>query len=182
MTIPSTTQVIPTPAGVTFDDVVQGLRERPIEFVTSIAQTHGDIVRLPFGDRDLYLVNDPDFIRQIFVGGDEVYKKRKDDPSEQSYLGQIGGFLPLFNEAYIPGYAPLMQAAAQRTHARWTALAQAHATPEVNIYREMMRTTLEVVTETLFRAELERAIRRAGRGYLGHGPRLRFRPGGGYAG
>ncbi|MCW5848809.1 MAG: cytochrome P450 [Anaerolineae bacterium] len=150
----ATATPIPTPADATFESTVDGLRNQPVPFAARLAHTYGDIVRLPFGGRDLYLVNQPDYIREIFLGDAEVYKKRKDADTEKAYLESIGGFLPLFQDSLIPQYAPSMVEAAQRANERWQRLAQGDATPSVDIYREMMRITLDIVVRTLFRADV----------------------------
>ena len=150
----ATTKPIPTPEAASFESTVDGLRNHPVTFATRLAQTYGDIVRLPFGERDLYLVNQPDYIREIFLGDAEVYKKRKDADSEKAYLESIGGFLPLFGDALIPQYAPSMVEAALRADERWRGLAQGGATPTVDMYREVMRITLDIVVRTLFKADV----------------------------
>ncbi len=80
---------IPTPSGATFQSTLQALRENPVPFVANLAQTYGDLVRLPFGDRDLYLVNHPDYIRQLFLAGSDTFAKRQDEATERAYIDRI---------------------------------------------------------------------------------------------
>src|SRR6476620_7790827 len=74
------------PATMTFENVVHGLRYEPISFVTNLLSSYGDIVRLPFGERDLYLLGNPKFIREIFLDPSGSFAKRKDPDAEQRYL------------------------------------------------------------------------------------------------
>jgi cytochrome P450 len=129
---------------------VHGLRYEPIPFVTNLLSSYGDIVRLPFGECDLYLLGNPKFILEIFLGPPNSFAKRKDPEAEQRYLNGILGFVTLFDQKLIPGYAPSMAEAALRTHQRWSELYATHGPFEVDIYREIGELTLEIVASTIF--------------------------------
>lgn len=149
------TQIVPSPPGATFESTAYGLRNDPITFVTKLAREYGDIVRLPFGSQDLYFLNAPDYVADLFVKSPGVFGKRKDPEVEQAYLNQIGGFVPLLKHDVIPSYVPVMTAAAQRADRRWQARFASEGPFEVDIYREIGRITLEVVSEVLFKASAE---------------------------
>jgi cytochrome P450 len=126
-----------------------------VEFVQNLVQKYGDIVKLPFGDHELYVLNHPDFIRDIFVEHPDAFAKRKDPEAEQGYLTQISGILPLLDASQVPQYAPFMVRAAERAHRRWQMRHSESGPFEVDIYRELGRITLEVVVQTLFGVDAE---------------------------
>ncbi|NEU82302.1 cytochrome P450 [Nostoc sp. UIC 10630] len=146
---------IVTPPNASFESTLQALRQNPVPFITNLAQTYGDIVRLPFGSRDIYLLNRPDWIRQVYLGGSEIFAKRKDAAKEKSYINDIAPMIPLLQQDLIPTYAPAIVEAALKTDARWQNMYQQHQSPIVDIYREMMRLTVPIVSKTLFQEELE---------------------------
>ncbi|MEH1815245.1 MAG: cytochrome P450 [Nostoc sp.] len=154
--MPTTYTTVPSPTEATFDNTLQGLRNYdPVSFVANLVQTYGDIVRLPFGTQDIYLLNHPDFIRDVFVNKSSYFAKRKDTTSEGTYLHQISGILPLFEGQLGTTYAPIMVDAALHTDGRWDAIYQEHDLLRVDIYKEVMRITLEIVFKTLFQADVE---------------------------
>ena len=61
----------------------------------------------------------------------------------------------MFGPAMMSGYAPAMAAAAERTNVRWQTLLAADDAPDVDIYVEMMRLTLEIVVQTLFQMDVQ---------------------------
>jgi cytochrome P450 len=146
---------IPSPEGATFGSTEYGLRNDPVAFVTNLVRKYGDIVCLPFGKQNLYLLNHPDFVADLFMNKPSIFGKRKDAEAEQAYLSQIAGFVPLFRHEVIPSYAPMMVAAARRLDGRWNGRFNSGGPFEVDIYREIGRLTLEVVSETLFKASAE---------------------------
>ena len=139
---------------MTPDAIISRLRLDPITFASELAQSHGDIVELPVGQQSLFLLSGPAYIAQVF-SRDDIFKKRPDESAEQSYLGQISGFTPMFGPSLMSGYAPIIMAASERANVRWQSMLAADGPPEVDIYREMMRLTLEIVVETLFQMDLQ---------------------------
>src|SRR5579871_4505950 len=143
-------RTVPGPGDATPDGTAYELRHDPVAFVTRLHQAYGDIVRLPLGTCNMYLLSDPASIREIFTEKPEVFRKRQDEATEKSYLVAIGGFVPFFEAARIPGYAPMMVETAASTSQRWRAAYQQKGVLNVDIYREMMRLTVEIVSQTLF--------------------------------
>ena len=146
---------IPSPPDASFDSTLEALRQDPVPFITNLAHTYGDIVRLPFEERDIYLLNHPDFIRKIFLGGSDTFAKRKDAATEKSYLDEISGMIPLFQSNLIPAYAPTIIEAAVKTDARWQTMYQQQKLLLVDIYKEMMHVTVPIVCKTLFQGDIE---------------------------
>jgi cytochrome P450 len=154
--MPITYAIVPSPTDATFDSTLQGLRSHdPVSFVSNLVHTYGDIVRLPFGTRDIYLLNHPDFIHDVFVGKSSYFAKRKDTNAEGAYLHQISGILPLFEGQLGTTYAPIMTEAALHAHVRWDTHYEQNDLLTVDMYKEVMRITLEIVFKTLFQADVE---------------------------
>ncbi len=139
---------------MTADAIISRLRLDAITFSSELAQSHGDIVELPIGPQSLFLLSSPAYVTQVF-SRDDIFKKRPDEAAERSYLGQISGFTPMFAESVIRGYAPTVMAASERANLRWQNRLAADGATDVDIYREMMRLTLEIVVETLFQMDLQ---------------------------
>jgi cytochrome P450 len=138
---------------MTPDAIISRLRLDSVTFASELAHSHGDIVELPLGKQSLFLLNSPAYIHEIFTRSD-IFKKRPDEAAENSYLGQIGGFSPMFGPSLLSGYSKSMIEASERTNARWQNAFAANGSLNVDIYREMMRVTLEIVVQTLFQMDV----------------------------
>lgn len=144
----------PTPRpNMTPDAIISRLRLDPVTFVSELARSHGDIVELPLGKQSLFLLSSPAYIRDTFTRED-IFKKRPHDAAEKSYLGQISGFTPMFGPSLLSGYAGTMIEASERASLRWQNALAAHGSLTLDMYREMMRVTLEIVGQTLFQTDL----------------------------
>lgn len=144
-----------TPPGANFESTLQALRQNPVSFITNLAHTYGDFVRLPFGKRDIYLLNRPDWIHQVYLGGSEIFAKRKDATTEKAYINDLAPMVPLFRQDLIPTYAPTIVDAALKTDVRWQNMYQQQQPLTVDIYTEMMRLTVPIVSKILFQEDLE---------------------------
>ncbi len=144
----------PGPSKMTPEQVISVLRLDPVAFVSDIVRSHGDIAKLPLGSQSLFILSNPEYIRQIFVVRPDIFKKRHDEAAEDAYLSQMAGFSPMFDTSLMPGYARVMSETAQRAEARWREALPVNGTLEVDIYREMMRMGLEIVGRTLFQVDL----------------------------
>ncbi len=147
---PHSETLVPGPSDATASSVAHEFRRNPVTFVTDLVRTYGDLVRLPFEGRDLYLLNHPDFVREMFLGRPSAFAKRKDPEAEQDYLGSISSFVPLFRADVIPSYAASITEAALRRHRLWESRFAISGPFAVDIYREFGALTLEIVIRTLF--------------------------------
>jgi hypothetical protein len=136
---------IPRPS-MTPAAIISRLRLDPVSFVSELIRSHGDITELPLGTQSLFLLHNPAYIRQILMGS-EIFKKRPDEAAEQTYLGQMAGFSPMFADTQMSGYARTMIEASQRAHDRWHDALPADGVLDADIYREMMRISLEIVDD-----------------------------------
>jgi cytochrome P450 len=53
--------------GLVPERLLWAFRRSPLQFLSGMAREYGDIVQLPLGRRKIYLLNHPDFIRQVLV-------------------------------------------------------------------------------------------------------------------
>jgi len=137
-------------------------RARPIQFLCRIAKEYGDLPYFRLGPYHAYLVNHPDFVREILVTNQANFIKSRALQRARILLGQ--GLLtsegkfhlrqrrlvqPAFHRDRMAGYAAVMSEYAMRLRGRW----QEGST--LDISDEMMRLTLGVVGKTLFSADVE---------------------------
>jgi cytochrome P450 len=137
-------------------------RARPIEFLTRIAREYGDLPYFRLGPYHAYLINHPDYVRDILVTNQANFTKSRALQRGRILLGD--GLLtsegkfhlrqrrlvqPAFHRDRLAGYAAVMSDYAVQTRDRWK------AGSTLDISQEMMRLTLAVVGKTLFSADVE---------------------------
>jgi cytochrome P450 len=137
-------------------------RSRPIEFLSETAKEYGDLPYFRLGPYHAYLVNHPDYVRDVLVTNQGNFTKSRALQRAKILLGQ--GLLtsegtfhlrqrrlaqPAFHRDRLAGYGAVMSDYAVRVRERW----QAGST--LDIANEMMRLTLGVVGKTLFSADVE---------------------------
>ena len=133
-------------------------RRDSLGLLTSVAQEHGDITHSTLGRKHLYLLNHPDYIRDVLV----TYHRRFTGLAFEAAKSLTGeGLLsaqgeahrrqrrlvqPAFHRDRLPAYAATMVEHAQRWRDRQ------HDGAVMAIRSEMRRLTLGVVGETMFGA------------------------------
>jgi cytochrome P450 len=137
-------------------------RRDPTGFLESLARTYGDVVHLKFGSQRVFLLNHPDFIRDVLVTHNRNFVKGRGVQRARRVLGD--GLLtsegalhlrqrrliqPGFHRERIAAYGTLMIDEAVRIRAHWVDSAT------LDIHEQMMRLTLAVVGKTLFDADVE---------------------------
>ena len=145
-------------------------RANPIQFLTKLAREFGDLAYFRVASQNLYLVNHPDFVREILVTNQANFIKSRALQRARVLLGE--GLLtsegkfhlrqrrlvqPAFHRERLEAYAMVMSEAGVRLRDRWTA----GSTVDVSV--EMMRLTLAVVGKTLFSADIEAEAPEIGR-------------------
>lgn len=135
----------------------------PLRFFLWLTQTYGDIVQYRSSVEPAYLINHPDYIRHVLQSHGQNYNKDTflNKYMLESLTGQ--GLLtsenplwreqrrliqPAFHKQSLPKFAELMQQAVERAVKRLDVAAGTHQ--PINIAAEMMRLTLDIVTEALF--------------------------------
>jgi cytochrome P450 len=133
----------------------------PIPFLGEAAR-HGDVVRVSDGGQDTYLINNPEYIRDILVINHRNFHKSPVLRRMGSLLGQ--GLLtsedelhlrqrrliqPAFHRQRIAEYARIMTDYTEKTGARW------QDGQIYDIHEEMMRLTMVIVGHALFGTNVE---------------------------
>jgi cytochrome P450 len=127
-----------------------------------LTERYGDLVYFEFGPQPMFLVNNPDYIRDVLVTHNRKFMKSEGLQRAKRLLGE--GLLtsegefhlrqrrlaqPAFHRQRIAGYAATMVEYAARACDRW------RAGETRDIAREMMRLTLAIAGKTLFDANVE---------------------------
>ena len=137
-------------------------RRDPIAYLRKAAADHGDVVRLPLTRQPLFLINHPDYIKDIFVTSQKQFKKGRGLERAKKLLGD--GLLtsedpyhlrqrrliqPAFHRQRIAAYGEQMTRYADKTSAGW-------GNGETrDMAEEMLHLALAIVGKTLFNAEVE---------------------------
>src|SRR5215475_5203454 len=138
-------------------------RRDPIGFLTNAAHEFGDIAHFRAGSQQYFLVNHPEYIKDILVTHHAYFKKGRGLERAKAMLGN--GLLtsegefhhrqrrlaqPAFHRDRIARYAEIITVYADRLQReRWS------DDQTVDIANEMTRLTLAIVGKTLFDAETE---------------------------
>jgi cytochrome P450 len=117
---------------------------------------------LQLGPQDIYLLNHPDYIRDVLVTHNRNFVKSRGLEMAKKFLGESlltseGEFhrrqrrlaQPAFHRQRINAYANVMTDYAVRTRERW------RNGETLDIWQEMMRLALSIVGKTLFDADVE---------------------------
>jgi len=166
----STAACPPSPKHVPFLGHLTKFRRDPLGLLLDSAREHGDVVHLRFGPQDIYLLNHPDYIRDVLVTNSRNFVKSRGLEMAKKFLGESlltseGEFhrrqrrlaQPAFHRPRINAYAAVMVDHASRTEERW------QQGETLDIWQEMMRLTLGIVGKTLFDADVESEASEIGR-------------------
>jgi cytochrome P450 len=159
-----TTSVLPNPIAAASGSLLYAMRRDPLEFFTTLAREHGDMVRFRLGDHehDLFLVNHPDYIRDVLVTQDRNFTKWFAVDRIKEVLGE-GLFVsegefhrrqrrlsqPAFHGERIAAYAEQMVSLAVQLRERWK------EGVVLDVSREMNWLAMMIVGSTLFGANVE---------------------------
>ena len=136
-------------------------RRDRLDFFVQCARDYGDVVKIRFAHRSIYLVNHPDGIEEVLVSKAKNFIKHfalRLNPlvlgkglltSESDFwLRQRRLIQPVFVRSRIVSYAAAMVTATQRLIADWK------TGERRDIMADMMRVTLEIAAKTLFGSEV----------------------------
>ncbi len=159
----------PGPKGEPVVGCLRQLRRDPMKFLFGAAAEYGDIVHFKLATQDVFLLNDPDLIRDVLVTNSKNFQKSRGLQMAKAVLGEglltsEGDFhrrqrrlsQPAFHRQRIATYAQMMVAYGQRIQTNW------RDGETLDIAEEMMRLTLNVVAKTLFNADVESEAREIG--------------------
>src|SRR5580698_3300865 len=137
-------------------------RSNPLAFLSNAAREYGDLVYFRVANQHMYLVNHPDYVREILVNNQGNFMKSRALQRAKVLLGE--GLLtsegqphlrqrrlvqPAFHRDRLAAYAAAMSECAVKWPQRW----QAGGT--LDIAAEMPHLTLSIVAKTLFSADVE---------------------------
>ena len=134
----------------------------PLRFFIWLTETYGDIVQYRSTVEPAYLINHPDYVQHVLQTNGQHYNK--DTYLNKYMLESLTGqglltsenplwreqrrlIQPAFHRRSLPAFAQLMTDATHRTVARLAAVPPGQP---VDMAREMMRLTLDIVTQALF--------------------------------
>ncbi|MFY9611099.1 MAG: cytochrome P450 [Blastocatellia bacterium] len=152
----------PSPKSRGFLGHLTMFRRDPPKFLLDSAREYGDVVHFRFGPQAVYLLNHPDYIRDVLVTNNRNFVKSRGLEMAKKFLGE--GLLtsegefhrrqrrlaqPAFHRHRINAYATVMTDYGAQARSRW------QAGETVDISQEMMRLTLAIVGKTLFDADVE---------------------------
>lgn len=152
----------PSSLGKPFIGHLLEFRRNPPKFLSRLAREFGDIVHFKLGPQDMYLLNHPDYVRDVLVTHNRNFVKSRGLVMAKKFLGESlltseGEFhrrqrrlaQPAFHRQRINAYADAMTDYASRTRERW------RDDETLDIWQEMMRLALSIVGKTLFDADVE---------------------------
>ncbi len=133
----------------------------PLNFLTRLAQRYGDVTRFSVAFRRAFLINHPEYIKDLLVTSNHKFQKSPAVQSMKRVLGE--GLLtserefhlrqrrlaqPAFHRQRVAAYGTAMVEYAEQMRRKWKDGAT------VDMHREMMDLTLAVVGKTLFDADI----------------------------
>lgn len=150
-----------------FSGSARELVRRPHHFFLQLTREYGDIVQYRAAPEPAYLINHPDYIRQVLVSNGRNYNKdtHLNKYMLESLVGQ--GLLtsepplwrqqrhliqPAFHRRNLTTFTDLMVSSTKKTLDRLSALASSGQ--PFDIAAEMMKLTLDIVTRALFGYEI----------------------------
>jgi Cytochrome P450 len=152
----------PGPKSIFPGSILFHFRKSPLAFLERMAREFGDVSYMKLNRENIFLVNHPDFIRDVLVTNHRNFTKGRAFARTRMLLGEglltsEGDFhrrqrrmmQPAFHTQRIATFAAAMTKQAERMRRRW------HDGARLEIVHEMMRLTLAVVADTLFGADLE---------------------------
>ncbi len=136
----------------------------PLEFLMNVASSYGDIAHFSFGSQSFFVLNHPDYIKDVLVTHNGSFMKGRGLQRAKRLLGE--GLLtsenplhrrqrrlaqPAFHKSRIASYGSLMvDYAVRHQRERW------QDGQTLDVWQEMMRLTLAIVGKTLFDTDTER--------------------------
>ncbi len=142
---------------------------RRLEFLQELAESNCPVAYFPFAGEKMYLVNEPDLIKDVLVLNHRRFKKGRGLERAKILLGE--GLLtsegeahrsqrrivqPVFQHRYLQNYADIMVDRSIKLCGGW------NDGQRINMSEQIMSLTLMIVGECLFGANVESDTRRIG--------------------
>lgn len=135
----------------------------PLTVLHNLSKEYGDISHFKFVGQHIYLINNPDYIKDVLVTYNDNFIKSRGLQLAKRILGE--GLLtsegklhhtqrqliqPVFQPDEISNYANIMTEYAQGISSRWN---DGHG--KIDIHREFMHLTLSIVCKAFFNVSIE---------------------------
>ena len=143
-------------------DFILQMRRNPLDFLTHLADQHGDFVHFRIGKQNMFLLNHPDYVKEMLVTQHKHLEKGRAlqqarrvlgngllTNEGKSHLKQRRLMQPAFHRNRIATYAADMVAYSQKIASKW------QDGDMVEIHDEMQRLTLAIVGKTLLNTDIE---------------------------
>ena len=152
----------PGPKGAPILGNLREFRADPLRFLLKMAETYGPVSQFKLGPATVFLVNDPELIKEILVNSHQNFIKSRGLQLAKVFLGE--GLLtsegeyhrrqrrlaqPAFHKQRIRGYGEVMVDYAVRTRDGW------RPGQHIEMSQEMMNVTLAIAGKTLLDADVE---------------------------
>jgi cytochrome P450 len=136
----------------------------PLSVLDNISQRYGDMSHFKFGKQNIYLINHPDYIKDILVTYNSNFVKSRGLQLAKQVLGE--GLLtsegelhhkqrqlvqPLFQSDHITKYTNIMTDYTLRMSNRW------NESGIIDIHKEFMQLTLSIISKAFFDVDIEEA-------------------------
>ena len=152
----------PGPRGIPFLGSLIDYFSDMLGFLKRVSDDYGDIVYYKLGTRKMYLLNNPEHIKDVLVTHNRNFEKSRALKRTKIILGE--GLLtnegephikqrrtiqPVFHHERIKSYGDVMAQYASRVGDGWKNGGL------LNIHKEMMKLTLFIVSKTIFDSDME---------------------------
>jgi cytochrome P450 len=139
------------------------MRRHPLRFLSDLARDYGDICHFKSGRQHIYLINDPELVKEVLVTQSRHFNKGRTLSRARRILGS--GLLtsegevhrrqrrliqPAFHHQRIAAYGQVMVECGVKTASRW------RAGQTLDVAQEMTRLTVQIVGKALFDPDFER--------------------------
>src|SRR5262249_19253211 len=145
----ATRHILPPGPNTGFPQSLFGFRRDPLNYLTNLARQYGDLVYFKIATQGIYLVNNPEYIKDILITNSRNFAKSRGLEVAKRFLGE--GMLtsegqfhrrqrrlaqPAFHQQRISSYGAVMVEYADRMSESW------RHNQSVDMPQEMMRLTL----------------------------------------
>src|SRR5919202_5771498 len=152
----------PGPHSILPNKLLREFINNPIKTLMDTAYTYGDISHFKFGRQHVYLINNPHYMEDILIRNHKNFIKSRGLQVSKRLLGQ--GLVtsegeyhdkqrriiqPAFHPTLIKKYADIMTTYAVNMCQRW------HDGMIVDVHKEMMHTTLEIISKAVLGSEVK---------------------------
>src|SRR5919199_2342556 len=152
----------PDPHSILRNKLLREFIHNPLKTLMDIAYTYGDISHFKFGRQHVYSINNPRYIEDILIRNNKNFIKSRGLQVSKRLLGeglvtsegeyhdrQRRIIQPAFHPTLIKKYADIMTACAVNMCQRW------HDGIIVDIHKEMMHITLEIISKAVLGSEVK---------------------------